>query len=447
MYAIVDIETTGSHAAANGITEIAIYIHDGSIVVDRFNTLINPFQNIPNYITALTGISNEMVAAAPGFEAVAEKIFELLQGKVFVAHSVNFDYSFVKHQLKVCGFELNTQRLCTVRMSRKAFPGKRSYSLGNICRELDIANYSRHRADGDARATTELFEKILENGGMDIISQMLKRNSAEQWMPLQIDKSVIEKLPAEPGVYYFYDAKKKVIYIGKAINIRKRVAGHFMPNNGEYRRQQFLRQVADISYKVCASELHALVLESTEIKKLWPKYNYAQKKFSRKYGLYCFEDGKGFLRLGIDVRKKNLPSLYNFNLLYEGRVLLRKMSEEFGLHEKLCFLSKEPLSDDDFKNLGKPKKYNDRVTKALNTLSEKLPSFAIVDKGINGNNVLCMLIEKGNFFGMGYLSQSPVDLSLQELKNLLEPSADNDFIRNSLYKYAEIYPEKKIVFA
>lgn len=446
MYAIVDIETTGSHAAANGITEIAIYIHDGSTVVDSFSTLINPYQNIPLYITALTGISNAMVASAPGFEEVAEKIYNILQGNVFIAHSVNFDYSFVKHQLKVCGYELNTPRLCTIRMSRKAFPGKRSYSLGNICRELGIDNYSRHRADGDARATTELFGKILENGGHEIMKQMLKRNSGEQWMPLQIDKSVIDKLPPEPGVYYFYDSKKKIIYVGKAINIRKRVAGHFMPNNGEYKRQAFLRQVADISYKVCAGELHALILESTEIKRLWPKYNYAQKKFARKYGLYCFEDGKGFLRLGIDVRKKNLPSLYNFNMLYEGKTLLRKMSEEYGLHEKLCFLNKEPLTEEEIESLDKPKKYNKKVNRAIAALNEKLPSFAIVDKGINEAEMLCMLVEKGNFYGMGYVSQNHLFGDIEALKNVLEPTADNDFIRNSLYKISEQYPEKKISF-
>ena len=87
MYAIVDIETTGSYAAANGITEISIHVHDGSIVVEKFETLINPGQPIPYYIQAMTGITDKMVAKAPKFEAVAEKIYSILHDKVFIAHA------------------------------------------------------------------------------------------------------------------------------------------------------------------------------------------------------------------------------------------------------------------------------------------------------------------------------------------------------------------------
>src|SRR5258706_8295952 len=115
MYAIVDIETTGGYAAANGITEISIHVFDGEKVIDKFETLINPNQPIPRYIQAFTGINNEMVASAPDFETVAEKIHSLLQDKIFVAHSVNFDYSFIKSHLNECGFDLTSKKLCTVR--------------------------------------------------------------------------------------------------------------------------------------------------------------------------------------------------------------------------------------------------------------------------------------------------------------------------------------------
>src|SRR5688500_1960231 len=97
MYAIVDIETTGGHASANSITEICIYVHDGEKIVDHFETLVNPGRAIPRYISAYTGISDEMVEDAPSFEMLAEKVHAVLQDKIFVAHSVNFDYSFIKH--------------------------------------------------------------------------------------------------------------------------------------------------------------------------------------------------------------------------------------------------------------------------------------------------------------------------------------------------------------
>ena len=447
MYAIVDIETTGGHASANGITEIAIHVHDGERVVQHFTTLINPQKPVPAFITALTGINNAMLATAPLFEDVAEKIYDLLRENIFVAHNVNFDHSFVHHHLQKAGYGLNVKKLCTVRLGRKTFPGLPSYSLGKLCRSLNIIIEDRHRADGDAKATAILFDKMLREGALVHIDKMLKRTSSEQWLPVHLEKNKINALPPAPGVYYFHDHKGKVIYVGKAINIRKRVSSHFTHNDAGNRRQHFLRLVADITHKECVNELHALVLESTEIKRLWPKYNYSQKQPSQKYGLYSFEDGRGYLRLAIDKRKKNFPAAYSFNLLHEGQVLLRNMIEEFGLNQKLCYVDKTAFTDNDMAFMDEPVSYNNKVKNALQNLDEQLPTFALIDEGKSENERLCFLIEKGNFHGMGYISSMFKPDSTAALKELLEPYADNDFIRNSIYAYAERNPEKKIVLA
>ena len=137
MYAIVDIETTGGYASAHGITEIAVYVHDGERIVQHFETLVNPNQSIPRYIQALTGISDEMVATAPQFDEVAEVLYELLNDKIFIAHNVNFDYSFIKYHLREAGYEWTPKKLCTLKLSRKAFPGLPKYGLGHICRAMD----------------------------------------------------------------------------------------------------------------------------------------------------------------------------------------------------------------------------------------------------------------------------------------------------------------------
>ncbi len=445
MYAIVDIETTGGHAAGNAITEIAIYVHDGQRVTRHFKTLINPERKIPLYITTLTGISNAMVADAPVFEEMAPVIHEILNGNIFIAHNVNFDFSFVKHHLKLYGFDLSVKKLCTVRLSRKVFPGYPSYSLGNLCRNLQINIKDRHRADGDAKATVYLFEKILANGGEAYINDMLKKSSGEQWLPVNLDKAQITKLPSQPGVYYFHNTKGKIIYVGKAINIKKRVCSHFTHNDAEKKRQHFLRQVCNITFKVCANELQALVLESTEIKRLWPKYNYSQKQPAQKYGLYLFEDSRGYMRLAIDKKKKNFPALYNFNLLHEGLVLLKNMVEEFQLNQKLCYLDKTPLAENDLEFLDTPMYYNGKVKTALSALSDQLPTFAIVDDGITKEEKLYLLVERGSFWGMGYIPAALNINNVYELKEKLEPYSDNDFIRNSLYSFAAANPDKKIL--
>ncbi|MGZ3853900.1 MAG: 3'-5' exonuclease, partial [Flavisolibacter sp.] len=179
IYAIVDIETTGGYAAANGIIEISIKVFDGEKVVEEFETLVNPNQAIPKYIQGFTGINNEMVQDAPVFEEVAEKVYTYLQGNVFVAHNVNFDYSFVKSHLEFYGYSFNAKKLCTVRLARQIFPGLPSYSLGNLCDSLDINLTNRHRAGGDADATVVLFKKLLDNDSRGIIPASLHRNSKE----------------------------------------------------------------------------------------------------------------------------------------------------------------------------------------------------------------------------------------------------------------------------
>jgi DNA polymerase III subunit epsilon len=161
MYAIVDIETTGGSHKCEKITEIAIFVHDGEKVIREFSTLVNPEKSIPYFITNLTGITNEMVAHAPKFYEIAREVVEITENCIFVAHNVSFDYHFVREEFLNLGYDFQRETLCTVKLSRKFIPGKRSYSLGNICQELGIDINGRHRAAGDALATVKLFEVLL----------------------------------------------------------------------------------------------------------------------------------------------------------------------------------------------------------------------------------------------------------------------------------------------
>jgi DNA polymerase-3 subunit epsilon len=150
-----------------------------------------------------------------------------------------------------------------VRLGRKVFPGLPSYSLGKICRTLDLPIENRHRAGGDAQATVLLFEHYLANGADKYINEMLKKKSGEQWLPMNLSSSVIMDLPTGPGVYYFHDEKDTIIYVGKAINIKKRVTSHFTHQDADKKRQQLIRTIFKITYQSCATELEAIVLETT----------------------------------------------------------------------------------------------------------------------------------------------------------------------------------------
>jgi DNA polymerase-3 subunit epsilon len=340
MYAIVDIETTGSYAAANGITEVAIHVFDGKKVIEKYETLINPLQPIPRYIQSFTGISDEMVSDAPAFTDVAQKIQEMLNKNIFIAHNVNFDFSFLKSQLLRAGFDLTSKKLCTVRLSRKIFPGFPSYSLGNLCHFLNIKINNRHRAGGDAEATVEVFKKLLKNDKEDFIVKSLQRNSKEQILPPNVPKKYFDQLPSTPGIYYFHNSKGKIIYIGKAINIRSRVNSHFSNNSSGRQKQNFISHIHSISFQSCATELMAQVLESAEIKRNWPQFNFSQKNRENALGIYSYEDQNGYLHLIIEKNKKNLQPVCTFQNIFEGHSILRKVIEEFELCTKLFFLQR-----------------------------------------------------------------------------------------------------------
>jgi len=162
LYTIIDIETTGQSYKDGKITEIALYRHNGIQVVDSFASLVNPECHIPYFITELTGIDNNMVAGAPKFYEIAKKIVELTAGSIFVAHNVSFDYKFIQEEFRRLGYEYKRKTMCTVKLSRKYLPGHASYSLGKICDDLNIGIDGRHRAAGDALATVQLFEMILQ---------------------------------------------------------------------------------------------------------------------------------------------------------------------------------------------------------------------------------------------------------------------------------------------
>ncbi|MCF2488575.1 PolC-type DNA polymerase III [Dyadobacter sp. CY347] len=168
MYAIVDIETTGGGGAAR-ITEIAVFRHDGQQIVDIFHSLINPEIYIPPFITRLTGIDNAMVKDSPTFYDVQDSVRALTKDAWFVAHNAKFDYGFIKREFGALDEYFQRDLLCTVQLSRKIFPGLKSYSLGKLCESLEINIENRHRAHGDAAATVQLFEKLLFNDRNSLI--------------------------------------------------------------------------------------------------------------------------------------------------------------------------------------------------------------------------------------------------------------------------------------
>lgn len=435
-FAVVDIETTGGFPQQHGITEIAIVLHNGTEVEGKYQTLVNPHQPIPPFIANMTGISDAMVAVAPSFEEVAPRIYHLLKDRIFVAHNVNFDYSFVKHHLQEAGFHLQTPKLCTIRLSRKVFPGFRKYGLGHLCRELGIHIEDRHRAFGDAQATAKVLDLVLQNNGQLLIKEMLKKENKNQLLPPNMAEQQVQLLPELPGVYYFHDVKGKVIYVGKAKSLKKRVVSHFTGLDISKKRQDFLRNIHTVTHTVCPTEFIASLLESVEIKRLWPIFNKSQKRYEQLWGIYLFEDNRGYLRLAIDKKSKYSGPVAIFSMLADAHRHMWKLVKDFGLDPVLCFLDTTGEQI-----LPEIEAYNESVKKALHWLQSQKETFLIRDKDA------CVLVEAGRFYGMGKVPAGLDSTAIEHIKPHLVEYPENEVIKSMIRNFAERHPKKVVRIA
>jgi len=441
-YAIVDIETTGAFSHYNAITEVGIIITDGYKILDQYETLIKPGENIPNFITALTGIDDDMVTNAPEFKTVAPKILEFTKGHIFVAHSVGFDYGFLRKAFKGIDLHFYRKKICTVKMTKAVLPNLASYSLGKITNQLKLPHYNRHRAMGDALATFHLFKLLYDRGGENYIKSALKKQSLNNKLPPNLPAKYFEALPEETGVYQFVDEKGKILYIGKAKNIKARIITHL---NSKNKKQVLLqRAVYKITFEITGSELIAELLESQLIKQHLPSLNVAQRKKTTNYGIICYEDMNGYKRLDVSANCQHLKPLAWFTNLLSARTELAQICETFNLCAKLCGLQKATKSCFNYQQekcegaciqLESTKKYNRKVNKAIKALKEHSLSYLLFDKGKQADEKAFVAVYKGKYLGYGYIPKKKEFNTIKTAQKYLEPKIDNRDVQRILAKY------------
>jgi DNA polymerase-3 subunit epsilon len=264
-FVIVDVETTGGSPKNSKITEIAMYKFNGTEVIDEFSSLVDPEMEIPEFIVRLTGITNDHVKNAPKFYEIAKQIIEFCDDTIFVAHNVSFDYGMFRSEFKNLGYDFRKPHLCTVESARKIIPNHASYSLGKLSRAIGIVIKNRHRAGGDALATTKLFQ-ILYEKDKKMLESFIKEELNPKNIHPNLDMDSIDELPSKVGVYFFYNEFNQVIYIGKSISIKNRVLQH-LRNKNSSKAIRMVDEIARVEYELTGSELIALLFESELIKK------------------------------------------------------------------------------------------------------------------------------------------------------------------------------------
>ncbi|UYZ64153.1 exonuclease domain-containing protein [Hymenobacter weizhouensis] len=493
MYAIVDLETTGGQPTQDRITEIAIYIHDGEKVVDEFSTLLNPGRPIPFFITQLTGITDDMVREAPKFHEVARKIVELTEGCVFVAHNVRFDYSFLKKEFADLGYNYSRKTLCTVRLSRSLLPGQPSYSLGKLCQNIGIPLHDRHRAAGDAAATAILFGRLLgisqqaedlaapgrspaeTLAAVDATAPAGRRPGAAvgeklpsarkikavqeairtALLPPNITPEKMATLPQEAGVYYFHNEQGEVIYVGKSINIYKRIQQHFAVDYKSRKSIEFKNSIADITWELTGSELVALLYESHEIKRLKPLYNRAQRRSVFPAGIFLRTDEQGYKHLyygRADDHAQSHPLIALGNQ-YKAKGFLFHKVAKFNLCQKLCDLYKTNGSCFDYQvhrckgacvGLEPPEEYNLRVEAAIESFTYEHGSFVVIGPGRHATENSVVVVENGRYLGFGYVDESFSARRLGDFREVITRYNDNKDVQQIIRQYLRTKHKDKV---
>ncbi|AIZ63915.1 DNA polymerase III subunit epsilon [Hymenobacter sp. DG25B] len=489
MYAIIDLETTGGQPAQDRITEIAIFIHDGEKVVDQFDTLLNPGRPIPFFISQLTGITDDMVRDAPKFHEVARKVVEMTEGCVFVAHNVRFDYSFMKKEFADLGFNYSRKTLCTVRLSRSLIPGQPSYSLGKLCQNIGIPLNGRHRAAGDAAATAILFDRLLKItqqeealtnpaispadtlAALDVTAPAGNRPATKQpsprkvkavqdaiktaLLPPNITPQKVASLPQEAGVYYFHNEQGEVIYVGKSINIYKRIQQHFAVDYKSRKSIEFKNSISDITWELTGSELVALLYESHEIKRMKPLYNRQQRRSVFPAGIFLRTDEQGYKHLyygRADDHAESHPLIALGNQFKAKGFLFHKVAK-FNLCQKLCDLYKTQGSCFDYQvhrckgaclGLEPPEEYNQRVEKAIESFTYEHGSFVVMGQGRREGEKSLVVVENGRYLGFGYVDETFTARRLDDFKLAITRYNDNKDVQQIIRQYLRTKHRDKV---
>ncbi len=342
----LDLETTGATPLKDRITEIALVRFDNGVEVARWQTLVNPEQPIPFFIQQLTGIDNEMVAAAPKFAEVADKLLSFLEGSVLAAHNVRFDHGFIKSEFKRLDYTLRQKVICTVKLSRLLYPQYRSHGLDAIMLRHNITSIARHRAMGDVESILAFLESAKLELGDAAIEHAAAQLMRGPILPPHLDAHLLDDMPETPGVYLFYGDNEQLIYIGKSINIRARVLSHFSSDHASTKEMRIGQEIKHVEWLETAGDFSALLLESRLVKERKPIYNRQLRNERQLCSWKLNTNPKASPVLGLvredEINPAELGQLFGtFKSKRQALEMLRKVSEAHQLCPKVLGLESD----------------------------------------------------------------------------------------------------------
>ncbi|WP_328392177.1 DEDD exonuclease domain-containing protein [Nocardia sp. NBC_00416] len=344
-FVVVDLETTGTSPADDAITEIGAVKVRGGEILGEFATLVDPGRSIPPTVVQITGITTAMVRAAPTIEAVLPGFLEFAAGAVLVAHNARFDMGFLKAAATRCGTSWpRAQVVCTVRLARRVLGRDEAPSvrLGALAQLLGANTTPTHRALDDARATVDVLHALIGrvgNQGVHSLTELIDY-LPEVTAGQRAKRALAVDLPAAPGVYLFRGPSDEVLYIGTAVNLRRRVRSYFTGSETRGRIREMVRLATRVDHVVCAHGLEAGVRELRLLAAHAPPYNRRSKFPKRAWWIAL--TAEAFPRLSL-VRDPGGPAVGPFRARAAAADIAATVSEYCGLRTCSARLSRTAL--------------------------------------------------------------------------------------------------------
>lgn len=424
MYAIVDVETTGGSYRRERIIEIAIAIFDGEKIIDRFESLVNPERPLHYYITKLTGIKNADLKDAPLFSEISDKVYDILEGQILVAHPAKTDYQYLKQEFRNINKVYVTPRICTLKLCQTLYPELTSTNLGAMCEFFQIEHKNKHRAMGDTLATVELFRVLMSNPKYEHTLPDSKKEAflkkQNTLLPALLNDT---ELPEETGVFYMKAKDGETLFIDHSDDIQKSI---YNISTDQQNYQKLLSNTSSIEYTLTGNKLISELMAEQEKLKVKPSLNKLNKHQKYKYGLYVQMNKKGFKTLLVKPINYSSDSIYRFKDKFKSDSFLWRKVKYYRLCAELCGLTRddscELIHEHDCAIKCKdkdPLAYNKKVDRMLYHLKLRYRNFIIEGEGLDYESKSLVAIENYQVTGYGYVPNNMAIDSLEDIKEHL----------------------------
>lgn len=330
--AFLDVETTGADPREDRITEVGLALVDDGHPVEEWSSLINPGREIPAGIETLTGITNEMVARAPGFAEVGLDLAARLQGRLLIAHNARFDYAFLRQEFRRAGMSFEARILCTVRLSRALFPGERHHNLDALIARFGLSCHARHRALPDARVLIDLTRAMAERVAPDAFAAAVDSLIRTPQLPEGLDPALFDNLPDAPGVYVLHDPGGAPLFAGKAMNLRTQVLAHFAERGAKAQQLRAALQAGALEWAPTAGPLGAALRQLRLVESLAPRHNRPPRARNEAWALHWHPAAEAATLVDLQAQAFSLADLFGpFRSRHDAAAALRGLSREFAL--------------------------------------------------------------------------------------------------------------------